>query len=299
MASIKNVAITSASGALGSVIFKKLVDYGQFNIRVLKRAGSDSRFPKGTDVVEVDYESFESLRGALQGQDAVVSCVTSAQTGTQNQLIDAAIAAGVKRFLPSEFGSDLDNPKTQKLPVFAHKVQTQEYIRSQSRGTDMSYTFLYNSGFLDWGLSHHFLLNTAEYKPTIFDGGDVPFSATTLASVGDAVVGVLTHLKETENRAVKIRDVVVTQNQLLSLAKQIAPDAPWEPVDAKLEDIVANAAAKLAEGDYSFNNLVPYLWLSIFNPDYSSDFGKDNQLLGVKGVTEDDIKEILRSVMKG
>jgi uncharacterized protein YbjT (DUF2867 family) len=297
MSTITNVAITAASGALGSVILKKLADSGKFNIKVLKRAGSNSTFPAGTDVAEVDYESFDSLKEALKGQDAVISCVTSEQTGSQEPLIDAAIAAGVKRFLPSEFGSNLNNPKTRQLPVFGHKVRAQEYISEKTKNSDMTYTFVYNGAFLDWGIKNHFLLNTAEHKPTIFDGGDLPFSATTLSSVADAVVGVLTHLEETKNRAVFVHDIVTTQNKLLALAKKVAPEKTWTPVPASLDDTVAQSDAKLAQGDYSFSTFVPYLFRAIFDSAYGGDFGADNALLGVKGVSEDDIVRIFEAVL--
>lgn len=40
------------------------------------------------------------------GQDAVVSMITITALAEQQKVANAAIAAGVKLFLPSEFGSD-------------------------------------------------------------------------------------------------------------------------------------------------------------------------------------------------
>ncbi len=36
----------------------------------------------------------------------------------QINVINAAIAAGIKRFIPSDFGSDTTNPKACALPVY-------------------------------------------------------------------------------------------------------------------------------------------------------------------------------------
>ncbi|KAH8657986.1 hypothetical protein BX600DRAFT_468487 [Xylariales sp. PMI_506] len=299
MSAIKNVAIAAASGELGSVVFKKLVDSGKFNVRVLKRIGSSSTFPAGTDVVEVDYSSVPSLTAALQGQDAVVSALTSSEVGAQNPLIDAAVAAGVRRFLPSEFGSDLDDAKTRQLPVFVGKVKTQEYLQAKAKEhPEFTYTFVYNFAFLDWGLRHNFLLNLAESSPALFDGGDVPFNATTLASVGDAVVGILTHLEETKNRAVRVRDIETTQNKLLALARQAAADKTWNPVTVKIDDLTAEADKKLAAGDFSFGTFVPYLFRAIFDPSFRTAASLDNELLGIKGVTDADIIEILKPLQQ-
>jgi uncharacterized protein YbjT (DUF2867 family) len=298
MAAIKNVAIAGASGSLGSVIFTKLVDSGKFNIRVLKRSGSEASFPAGTDVVEVDFSSLESLTSALKGQDALISTLGNMGLEGQTLLVDAAIAAGVTRFLPSEFGSNLDNPKTRSLPVFGYKVKTQEYILEKVKTTHLTYTFVYNSAFLDWGLQHDFILKTSDYQPTIIDDGDAIFTATTIGSVGDAIVGILTHPEETKNRSVYIGDIEVSQNQLLALAKKIAPEKPWEPVYVKLDDLTAKSDERLAKGLYDMETFAPYLFRAVMDPAYGGRFVKtDNELLGVKGKTEEDIIEIMKSLI--
>src|ERR1700726_2267026 len=106
---IKNVAVVGAAGNLGGVILDRLVASGKFNIKVLKRSGSKSSLPAAMDVVEVDFTSLDSLKSALAGQDAVVSAVGMRGLESQLLLVDAAASAGVKRFIPSEFGSNLEN----------------------------------------------------------------------------------------------------------------------------------------------------------------------------------------------
>jgi uncharacterized protein YbjT (DUF2867 family) len=63
---------------------------------------------QGVSVVKVDYSDKEALTTLLTGVDVVLSFVIAASdpTGeTQKNLIDASIAAGVKRFAPSEWSS--------------------------------------------------------------------------------------------------------------------------------------------------------------------------------------------------
>lgn len=296
MPAIKNVAIAGASGALGSVVFKKFVESGKFNIRVLKRAGSKSEFPANTEVVDVDYDSFDSLKAALEGQDAIISTVTTLAVESQIKLVDAAIAAGVSRFVPSEFGSNLDNASVRALPVFTKKVQIQDYLIEKSKSTPITYTFVYNSAFLDWGISHGFLLNVSSPNPQIVDGGVAEFSTTTLASVADALVGLVSHPEETKNRAVYIHDTITTQKKLLELAQKAAPERKWEPVDVKLSDLVAKANERLAKGLYDMETFAPYLFQAILGPKSEAKFEKtDNELLGVKGVTDEDIVELFRA----
>ncbi|KAK7425153.1 hypothetical protein QQX98_000067 [Neonectria punicea] len=299
MSAIKNVVIAGASGALGSVVFKKFVESGKFNIRVLKRAGSASSFPEGTDVVEVDYSSLESLKSAIKGQDAVISTLTTLAIDSQLAFIDAAVAAGVQRFIPSEFGSNLDVPSVRSLPVFTQKVKIQDVLIEKSKSTPLSYSFIYNSAFLDWGLEHNFILDHSQSKPIIIDGGDVEFSTTTLSTVADALVGVVSHPEETKNRVVYIHDLITTQNKLLELAKKVAPERPWAPIPVALDDLTAKADERLAKGLYDMETFAPYLFRAIFDPKNGGKFEKtDNELLGLKGKTEDDIVELLKPLLK-
>lgn len=130
-------------------------------MQVVKRAGSTSTFAAGTKVVEADFVDLESLKAAFQGQDVVVSAVGEAGVPGQKILVDAAIAAGVKRFLPSNFGSNMANPDSRKLPVFTSKVVVEDYIIEKAKTTPLTYFFVYVSGFTYFTLqkSHHGFLD--------------------------------------------------------------------------------------------------------------------------------------------
>ncbi|KND88110.1 hypothetical protein TOPH_07180 [Tolypocladium ophioglossoides CBS 100239] len=295
---IKNVAVTGASGRLGSAVLERLVSSGKFNIKVLRRNGSKSTFALGTQVVDVDFESVDSLKAALAGQDAVVAPLGALALGIQKPLIDAAIAAGVQRFLPSEFGADLSNSNNRKLPVFAGKVEIADYLVEKAKDTPLTYTVVSNGAFLDWGLRNRFIIDISEYKPTIFDGGDAIFSTTTLASVGDAVVGILLHPEETKNRRVYIEDLKISQNQLLALARRVAPGKPWEPQQASLDAATKRSDERLTQGLFDGETFLPYIYRSMLDPASDGNFQKtDNALLGLKGKTEEDVVELLKQVL--
>ncbi|KAH8654053.1 isoflavone reductase family protein-like protein CipA [Tricladium varicosporioides] len=301
MAVIKNVAIVGASGALGRPILDALIASGKFNLTAVTREGSKATFPASVKVVPVDVKSVDSVTTAFKGQDAVVSAVGMEGLLGQTVLIDAAIAAGVYRFLPSDFGSDLSNPKTAALPVFGYKQAARKHLEDALAKTPgMTYTYIQNGGFLDWGLDNGFLLGWQEGKPAIYDGGDRIFSTTTLASVGDAVVGVLSHPEETKDRFVFVEDIKTSQNKLLEMAKKIAPEKKWEPVQLDTAELEKKSNEALAKGDYSMGTMIPYLFRAIFAEGYGGRFDKtDNELLGIKGKTEAEVEEVLRKAMSG
>jgi hypothetical protein len=133
--------------------------------------------------------------------------------------------SGRKTVYPSEFGSDLANPKTAALPVFGYQVNVIKYMEEKAAADPgSSYTNVRNGASLDWGLEQNFLLDLKSGSPRVYDGGDQLCSATTLASAGKAVVGVLEHPEETENRAVYVLDLQTSQNRSLVIVKKIAPE---------------------------------------------------------------------------
>ncbi|KAF7899924.1 hypothetical protein EAF00_004260 [Botryotinia globosa] len=286
MSVIKDVAISGAAGALGKPIFQALVQSNKFNITVLTRSTSTRTYPSSVTVLPVDFDSIPSLTAALQSQkiDAVVSTVGTEGFLGQKLLIDAAVAAGVTRFIPSEFGSDLSHPKLKPF---------------LSSDTNFTYTYVRNGAFLDWGLEHNFILDVTSGKPSIYDGGDRLFSATTLETVAQAVVAVLSKLEETKNRAVYIEDLQTSQNRLVSIAKKVAPGKKWEAVPVNTADILKSSNEKFAKGEITMEVMVGYILVSIFGEGYPSRWEKpDNELLDLKGKTDAELEAIVKKYVK-
>jgi hypothetical protein len=103
-------------------------------------------------VKEVDYESVDSLKAAFAGQDAVVSAIATVAIKGQQPIIDAAIAAGVKRFIPSEFGVNTRlTGGTTIGKILAGKVATVDYLDAKAKeNKDFSWTGLATGLFFDW-----------------------------------------------------------------------------------------------------------------------------------------------------
>lgn len=107
------ILVAGATGNLGGRIIGQLIDRGAV-VRAIVRSSSDAltvgELRKiGVDVVEAELTDLEQLTQACQG----VSCVVSAVQGlheviidAQSRLLQAAVAAGVARFIPSDFCSD-------------------------------------------------------------------------------------------------------------------------------------------------------------------------------------------------
>jgi len=68
--------------------------------------GNDALAAKGAEPIVVDYNSPSSLQSAFKGVNIVISTLGNAALAAQMPLGDAAKAAGVKLFVPGEFGAD-------------------------------------------------------------------------------------------------------------------------------------------------------------------------------------------------
>ncbi|KAI0166923.1 NAD(P)-binding protein [Hypoxylon sp. FL1284] len=296
MTTIKTVAIAGASGNVGPSLVKQLLEDG-FQVTALTRKGATHTFPASVTAVEVDYASPASLEAALRGQDAVISAVGFDGLPQQLPLVSAAAAAGVKRFLPSEFGGDATNEKTSALPPFEPKKAVLDALRREAAGGKMTYTLISTGPFLDMGLRFGMFVDAKNKTANLYDGGDVRFSTTTLESVAKAVSGVLRNLEATENRNVRVHSVSTTQNALLAKAKKAVGTDGWTVNVVKTDDVLAGAHAKLKEtGEV---DRIGFIVSAVWGQGYGSDFQDvDNELVGVRKLTEDEVQSMVDSVAK-
>lgn len=238
----------------------------------------------------------QMLTASLEGQDAVVCTLgMGIDASIHNQLIDAALAANVKRFIPSEFAFDLLNPLTRALPVFENKLKVMNHLEERTWMSKMTYTYVFNSVFLDWSLERNFILDISQGKPTIFGTGDELFSATMMSTAAKAVVTSLKHYDETKNRAVYIQDAVLSQNKLLAIVKKLTPGRIWEPEHIGIEEMKADSDEKILKGAYGMSTLYSYLFVALLAEGYGGRLEKtDNELFGIQEMTEEEIEEVVK-----
>lgn len=293
--SIKNVIIIGAGGNLGPSVLKAFLD-SSLNTTILSREGSSSTFPSGVKVLHADYSSIDSLKKAFQGQDAVVSLVGGNALGDQNKLIDAAIAAGVQRFIPSEFGSDTPNTKTRAIvPVFEAKFGTVNYLKSKQNS--ISWSSVVTGPFFDWGLKVGFLgFNPADKTATIVDSGDAIFSATNLYKVGQAVVKALQNAEATKNQYVYVSGFQTSQNQILAAAEKITGQK-WTVSKTTSQDYITHGRELLSKGDFS--GVGPLILAVTFGDDQLGNLEKSGLWNEKLGLEKDSFEESIKAAFAG
>ncbi|KAJ6070108.1 hypothetical protein N7499_011995 [Penicillium canescens] len=284
------VALAGGSGNLGPAVLNQLLDAG-FDVTVLSRQDSDKTFDPRAKVAKVDYESLDSLKNALTGQDVVVSTlgVGAVPRDTHLRLVDAAVAAGVKRYIPSEYGCDTTNPQTAKLPVFGDKVAVQEHLKKANKESGLSYSLLITGPFLDWGLKVGFLLNLSGPVATLYDGGERKFNATTLADVGRGIAGIINNLPETENKTVYVSSASVSQKQLLTLSGKSLETKTVPTIDLEKDAFAELSKPAPNPGVFA----VLFIQRAIFGEGFGSQFDSGklfNESFGLKTLSDEQIR---------
>ncbi len=123
-----------------------------FNVTALTRETSTSTFPAGVTVKKIDYDALATVQSALAGQDAVVSVIGTLAIGNQKVLADAAVAAGVKRFIPSEFGINTRKTAGSTIgKILAGKTGFVDYLNELAKkNSSFSWTGVATGFFFDW-----------------------------------------------------------------------------------------------------------------------------------------------------
>jgi nucleoside-diphosphate-sugar epimerase len=107
------IVLAGATGDLGFRIAQELRKRGAV-VRALVRPGNTkpevaSLREQGVEIVEVDFNSVAALTQACAGAACVVSALSGLRdviVDMQSRLLEAAVAAGVPRFIPSDYSID-------------------------------------------------------------------------------------------------------------------------------------------------------------------------------------------------
>lgn len=185
--------VVGATGVVGREVCRLLREQGH-DVRGLVRTSSDPSVVEalranGVETAVGDLKSPESLRDACKGIEAVVSTATAISSQTDDSLtavdrdgqlalIDAAVDAGVERFVyVSVLG--LDDPS----PFAAAKRQVEEHVRASG----LTFTIVRPTVFMDTWLSPHVGFDWQSGAVTIYGDGTAPLAWVHSRDVAEVV----------------------------------------------------------------------------------------------------------------
>lgn len=251
-------------------------------------------------ILQVDYDSDSSLVQALQGQDALVSTVAMSAIGNQERMIEAAIAAGVKYYVPAEYTVNSRDANAQAQPMMASVVAIQRYLSTKE---DKINWFVINCGaLLEFVLDHPVLLDFDNHAATLWDGGEGALSLSDFSVLARAVSAALHQPDRVADHRLRIHGGTITQNRALELAKRYSthewttqsPDSQ-EAYSAAMQRLKGSSVAD--QGDLMLNMFTAYAAATFGRCDghFESAYAEpDNEWLGVGLFVNNEIEEAIK-----
>lgn len=195
------VVVAGSTGVLGFEICRRLRERGQ-SVRALVRASSapervSALRALGCEIVTCDLKNRGSLAPACAGADVVISTVTAITTAREGDsfaatdgagninLIDAAVAAGVKQFIFVSFDAD----GMPKAPLVDAKVDVERHLERSG----LEYTILHPPLFMESWLGPMLFADTAAGTATLYGSRDVRFRYVAVADVAEVAVRCVGH----------------------------------------------------------------------------------------------------------
>ena len=220
------IVLAGATGDLGHRIALALLERGA-RVRALIRSGNTkpevaTLRARGVELVEVDFKDAAALTRACAGAACVVSALSGLRNvivDAQTHLLDAAVAAGVPRFIPSDYSIDFT-----KLPAGSNRNLDlrREFGRHLDR-VPIQATSILNGMFMDL-LTGQAPVVLFKIKRILYWGSaDQPLDFTTTANTAEYAAAAA--LDPTTPRYLRIAGEVATVRDLQAAAS----DATGQP----------------------------------------------------------------------
>ncbi|KAJ5939556.1 isoflavone reductase family protein [Penicillium verhagenii] len=281
----------NAEGLFGTQVLSALQKEGTFNLSILSCESCSSKFPPDIKVHEIDDDyPIDQLTTAFKGQDALVSILSGRPYTVHLRMIDAAIQAGVQRFIPTEYGNNNCVAAAELGTLYAENAKTIADLKKH-KDVGLIWMALSTGQFFDWGLEAGWLdYHLKERKVSIYESGDKAWSTSILGTAGVAVVKVLLKPKQTEDKPVFVASFTVSQGQVLEELEKAAGEK-WEVRRMSSAD----ASKKMMMPDTTDGpKLLILMLLYADDVDRGVDFAKG----GLLGSREENLAEVVVRILK-
>jgi uncharacterized protein YbjT (DUF2867 family) len=238
------IAVAGATGRLGQLIVRALLDGGA-EVRALVRpdtAPDKLAGLSGATIVPVDFGDPAALTQALTGADGVVSALNGLRdiiVDLQTDLLNAAVAAGVPRFIPSDYAADL----TKLEPGENRNFDLRREFRVRLLAAPIRSTSVLNGGFMElllWGRALDMKAHTVSY----FGSPDQPLDYTTTPDV--AAFTAAAALDPDAPEILRVVGDVVTMREIAAIAGELS-GVPYALVRlGSIEELAAMIVAERA-----------------------------------------------------
>ncbi len=214
------IAVVGATGNLGGRIVTALLSKSA-EVRAIVRPGSDPAkidelTKKGVTVIRSEMTDAQELAPAFEGVAVVISTVAGLRdviVDTQSVVLDAAVAAGVPRFIPSDFSTDYT-----KLPAGENRnFDLRREFKAYLDKAPIQATSILNGAFGEILMYNIPLLDFKKQQVGYWEDADWRIDFTTMDDT--AAFTAAAALDPTAPRFLRIASFQISPNELVPVAE--------------------------------------------------------------------------------
>lgn len=242
--------------------------------------------------------SADILTQEFEGHDAVIDITSIPDPAVSIRLVDAAIAAGVRRFIPSEFSHSPSNAKARALSLWIGKNLVYQHITKLADEGKITFTSISNGGFVEFVLKTGMVgIDLTAKTVRLMNDGNVKFPWTSLPAIGEAIANALVNHEETKNQSYCIYSFLKSQQEVVELAKRAIGSEGWQTSTVDVNQAFEQAMGKVKLGAIDMEVIGDILRYTLSTPGYIQEVKKeDNEALGVKIWTDEEIIQVIKDV---
>ena len=253
------ILVAGGTGDLGKRIIKALVKKNANVIAVVRHTSDSPKVEElekmGVKVVKLNMSNATELAAACAG----VSCVVSALAGlhdaiveAQSALLEAAVAAGVPRFIPSDFSSDF----TQVAEGENRNFDLRKAFHQKLDVAPIAATSIMNGAFADI-LAYNTPFYNLKNNSVGYWGENADFKVDFTTKDDTANFTAEAALDPTAPRILRIASFQISPNDLAAMATEIKGTAFKLMPMGSLEGLSAYNKAERAANPAGENELYP------------------------------------------
>jgi uncharacterized protein YbjT (DUF2867 family) len=216
------IIVAGATGNLGGRIVNALLDRGA-SVHALVRAETDPAkvaklTERGAHIISVDLTDIGQLTAACAGAGCVVSAVQGLRdviVDAQSALLAGAVAAGVPRFIPSDYASDFT-----KLPAGQNRnFDLRREFHAHLAQAPMAATSILNGAFAEVLKYNIPLLDFKKKSVGYWEDADWKIDFTTMDDT--AAFTAAAALDPTTPRWLRIASFQISPRELVAVAEEV------------------------------------------------------------------------------
>lgn len=191
---LRTILLVGATGeyAFGQFVIREIIQSASHFTRIgVYVDGNRDNSAKTSLLSRLEQAGIELVHGKgyedpapFRGFDCVLSFLGNHGLRLQPQLINTAIAAGVRHIYPSEYGADIDVGDNRSQRYYVEKVRTRDHLEQRGRELpDLGWSYVLFGRLTEWSVTPHFGFDNQAAHARIYGS---PNGRQSLISAADA-----------------------------------------------------------------------------------------------------------------